>query len=634
MTTLAAAYATTGNNQLAQEALRSMLGPTGPIDCVGSGGLALVKTGPPLAMTRITPKAAPLDSFGCGRIMVDGHSLTYTDMGCLGPDPSQDTVARWAARLRGHYIVVLSIPRTGDVYVIADRTSTIPMYWRMAGDIVVIAAEALPLARAQVGDARTRVTLRHDAIYEFMASGHLWGDDTYWNEVQRVGPGSMLRLQRTGPQVVVYWEMRPQPMRMSWQEAQSRLSAAIQADMACVPDGNGVLTLSGGADSRALLGLMHRTGRRCEAVSYSYGDQFAADHDMEIGRYYARKLGVPHHVYCADVTPDRIIRDFERTVEITGGETDAATAQEAILGEEFYADMCGRYDWMLRGDEVWGWGDGVLSAMTALWQVFLLTLDQLPQPRQLLRTQAFAQGLQCLSIRHRQMIAQAAGHGYDFNAMKDYLYWRHREARLLQNIAYFRRRYLPHFAPFLFGHALEVVKTLPAPMRIRKKLFLATVTAMFPDLFTDSAAPIAGTPVQSRFTMLYAHAEYRDYIRTAIISNPPAVWDELFDREALDKWMSAVVLGPVQQKPRSDRRFDRARRIYAIMKASGPLRDTAMMFAIWTRRLRFPARDVTYLNRLLTLSRALTLAESAGHLHSGGHAPQATATPRTRDHDP
>jgi hypothetical protein len=305
---------------------------------------------------------------------------------------------------------------------------------------------------------------------------------------------------------------------------------------------------------------------------------------------------------------DRVIRDFEKSVRITCGGSDNATAQDAMLGESFYREMAGSYAYMIRGDEVWGWGDRVLSKQMALWQVFLLNLDQLTAPRRLLRAEAFGAGMD--ELRRSQDEALNEVGPAKPNAVKDYFYWRHREARLIQNMRYYARNFLPHYAPFLFGDGIAVVRRLPRSMRVRKRLFLYTMQEMFPDLFMDDTAPTKTTPIKSRFHILYEQKKYKDYLRHVLLDDPPVLWFELFDRPAFERWFEETTAPAGERKAKVERHYGLGRKAYDLMRRSELFLGIAMALGVRTRRLRFPALPPNFLNRLLTLARSLKIAEN------------------------
>jgi len=128
-------------------------------------------------------------------------------------------------------------------------------------------------------------------------------------------------------------------------------------------------------------------------------------------------------------------------------------------------------------------GDGVIIVLNqemAFWQCFLFNLDEFSQPKRILKSESFSHALQYLKALRKCLAAEFRGETSALNDLKDYLYWRHRESRLLQNMAYFRRCYLPHFAPFLFDHTLAVIRTIPGKLRIQKTLFLEMARTEFP----------------------------------------------------------------------------------------------------------------------------------------------------------
>jgi hypothetical protein len=522
-----------------------------------------------------------------------------------GACDSEQAVQFWGAQLRGNFQVYLH-HRGLDVHAfIADRASTYPLYFTSCQGCVT---SPEPLSFAGLVPFGWVPRLRSEAVYEYFACGYLLRDAGWWQDVTRLGPGKVLWVERGRPRVFAYWELRIEPARKSTDELRSDLIEAIAVDSRSIPEGRAILSLSGGYDSRALLGIMHRAGRDFEAVSFNFGDEFDAEWDNSVGAYFARKLGVRHTMHVVPPpAADLIISQLSAAVDATGGEDDTVLTQDAFLGESFYGGLAGRFDYLLRGDECWGWGDYVLTRQMALWQVMLVELNQLPQPRRLLTPTAFADGDRHLRSIHQQCLAEAPPSSGP-NDIKDFLYWRQREARILQNMTQYRRMFFPHYAPFLFGSALDVVRRLPTTWRCRKAMFRRAMEHEFPELFLDEKMPSSLTPRVSRLDRFFQSTELREFTRDALIDNPPALLAERFDRANFERWFDAVV-APRKGKDQSSRKHDSRRWVYDLLRTNRYLLAATTATLAATGRLTAPSLDNTYLFRLLGLSLALRAYE-------------------------
>jgi hypothetical protein len=194
--------------------------------------------------------------------------------------------------------------------------------------------------------------------------------------------------------------------------------------------------------------------------------------------------------------------------------------QDAFLGEGFYQELAESYDFMVRGDEVWGWGDYAANSQMAFRECILFNLNELLHPQRLLKPDAFGDGVQYLENLMGRLAAECGAQDIPANDLKDCLYWRHREARLLQGMAYFRRCYLPHQAPFLFDRTLAVIQKIPGEFRIKKRLFIKMCEAKFPELFCDKTAILPYSSDTNNFSVLYGNERFKEFIRGNLLEGP------------------------------------------------------------------------------------------------------------------
>ena len=582
---------------------------------------------------RLTPGLRFVQNTGDEAGFLDQRDFTLAWVGnprqnsrLLGADPdaliaamqSEAALCQWAQGLRGQFQILLHHKSTNRTALIVDRVSTLPAYYTHH-DGVVVAPE--PLAFANLAPHGWSPQTRNGAIFEDMASGHLLEDGCWWNEVRRLGPGQILWVEEGESRCLRYWEMRPTPTAKPAADRVAELQAAIDQDCQAIPPGKAILTLSGGYDSRALLGMLKREGRDFETVSYSLSDEYDRDFDETVGSYFAGKLGVRHTCYVvAPPSVDSICEQMWLAIAATGGECDNVVTQDAFLGAKFYTDLANRFDYLLRGDECWGWGDFVLTSQMALWQVMLLRLDQIAPTGRFLTKSGWRQGNDYLSQRHAEILADAPGGGQR-NDAKDFLYWRHRETRLLQNMAQYRHMFLPHYAPFLFGNSLEVVRGLPVGLRCRKHLFRQTMEQQFPELFCDSKMPTSLRPRVSRIERLFREPEFLDFARDLLVERVPAGLGNLLDRSGMKRWIADVAT-PRQGKSTSARRYDSLRSAYDVLRKNRYMLATVTATMAATNRLKSPIVECDYLFRILCL--AMTLRTYEGRLSTAQQAKQPT----------
>jgi hypothetical protein len=515
----------------------------------------------------------------------------------------------WVRSITGHFQLVIYSHDLCSLNIFSDKTSTHPVFYTEISDYILITPE--PLSLKTMRKFGFNPTIRTGAFFEFMASGHLWGDGTYWNETKRLGPGQFINCSSGGIKVESYWKMIYEPKSKNKNLLLSELFEAVQRDIDLLPTGRGILTLSGGYDSRGLLGLLKQSKAEFHAISYSFGEDFSHNSDAGVGKYFANKLNIPHRFYKACIDdPSRLIDDIRKSVIATGGQSDVVVAQDAFLGISFYKDLAKDYDYLLRGDEIWGWGDHVINLDMAFWQCLLFNLNEFPQPEKILKNDKYSLAVEYLNDKRKEYSAEYTEPAKDLDSVKDYLYWRHREARLLQNMAYFRRCYISHFAPFLFDNTISVIRTIPSKLRIRKRLFLEMMRKQFPDLFLDRNSPTPYISGFNRFDLIYQNEIFREFVVECLIKEPAESFKEVFEVDIFTKWVQSVLDNTNSEISNIQKAYNIKRFINNVLRRNQFLLAHIKSILARLNHIQFPVLNSVYLFRILVLSLALKEYES------------------------
>lgn len=544
-----------------------------------------------------------------GHPLYDGRPLQQVSTEELMHDLSGRRWQLVCDHLGGHFQMLFYHRRLHECLVLADKVSTHPIYYTETERYLALTPE--PLSLRALRNWSWSAIPRQGAIFEFLASGHLWADGTFWENALRLGPGQRLCFDGADLQKESYWSMVYNPADEPKPTLTARLHEAVQNDLAALPQGRAALTLSGGYDSRALLGLLHSSRRDFFCVSYSFGENLTPNSEAAIAKHFANKLGVPHHIYKTELhDSSRLIGDIQRAIAATGGESDVVVAQDAFLGSAFYEELSRQCDYIVRGDEVWGWGGHVLNREMAFWQCYLFNLDEFSQPERILKSEAFSRALQYLNAQRACLAGEYQGEAPVPDDLKDFLYWRHRESRLLQNMAYLRRCYLPHFAPFLLDRTLAVIRTIPAKLRIRKTLFLEMAQVEFPGLFMDPSVPTLSMATPSRFELIYSKPEVQFFLKECLLANPSATLREILEVAHWEQWVNSTLTERLSTSQQQKRGYN-LRRFVKVILRNQQASAGAKALLLRLGRLSVPVQSSSYLFRLAVLSLALQEYEKA-----------------------
>lgn len=511
--------------------------------------------------------------------------------------------------LKGHFELIFYSFNDRRFIAIADKVSTIPIYLLEFENYLIITPE--PLSLKALYELGWKPSIRKGAIFEFLASGHLWGEGTFWEDVYRLGPGKYINCKEEQIEVNTYWEMVYENLNWDQETIQNELLYSIEQDFKTLPEGKILLTLSGGYDSRGLLGFLkgHYEGK-FDTISYSFGEENQKS-DANVGKYYANKVGIPHSHHKVDLTNiNRLITDIEKVVVATGGESDVVVAQDSFLGITFYEQLYKNHDYLFRGDEVWGWGDYVINGQMAFVESLLFNLNELPHPSKILLAKQYEQGIEHLKDLRNREITEATKYNIKPNDLKDYIYWKNREARLLQNMRYFRNLYIPQFTPFTLDETLYCIKNIPAKYRVRKKYFRDIMRETFPQLFLDDNHPTPYLNFENRFEIIFKNEHFQSYIKYKLIINPPKSIESMMDREALERWINTIFNGE-KYSHQAKGYYNLVLSINNLLSNSKNILPYIKFFTINLGLKKFPVQDENYLFRILVLSISLKNYETS-----------------------
>jgi hypothetical protein len=318
----------------------------------------------------------------------------------------------------------------------------------------------------------------------------------------------------------------------------------------------------------------------------------------------AKESGLPWKLFTT--TGADLVENIPEVIRATGGECDVACSQDAFLGPMFYEAMAEEYDFLLRGDEIWGWGDTVRSTQEAFVQCLLFNLNELPHPERLLRQSALTASIDALH-EERRKISEASPYISErrFDDFKDEVYWDHRESRLLQNMAHYRRGFIPHLAPLMYDRTLDVIQKIPAPYRVRKKMFLSAMRMAFPKLFSiqGDVRPRMGLNLERAISL---DSKLQELISECLVDNLPVALETVFDRDRLKAWVNRTIHQEGAPTVRTERHvYSLLRSLNAKLRKVPFIRSFLLDIARRSGRLRFPVVSSNYVFRLSILSLAL-----------------------------
>jgi asparagine synthase (glutamine-hydrolysing) len=220
---------------------------------------------------------------------------------------------RFAARLNGGFVAAIWDRRARRLLVANDRLGTYPLYYaRPDGALLFASGVRALLASPSVSRAIDPV-----AVQEFFTFDHVLGDRTLVGAVKLLPQASVLSVCDGQVAIEPYWPLRYPALHEARPEAwylEQFVHLLKQAVARQQPDGlpAGIL-LSGGMDSRLLLGPLRELGATVEALTFG----IPGCDDARIAKELAEAVGSRHRFF--ELEPDWLQRKADDAVRATDG---------------------------------------------------------------------------------------------------------------------------------------------------------------------------------------------------------------------------------------------------------------------------------------------------------------------------
>lgn len=264
-----------------------------------------------------------------------------------GSDPAEVLLRGWQVegeaflrRLNGMFTFAAWTGRTRTLTLVTDRFGLRPLFYASTPDTFVASTELkaiLPTPGVDRGWSEAGVS-------EFFAFGHFITDRTLFAGIRQVPPATTLTFTADGrTEQQTYWKPSLEPSRDSEADQVAQLGERLAraVELRARPGEHLGISLSGGLDSRTLLGLVPPDR---DLRSVCLGIDGGIDHRS--AAELARIAGVPHHAYVLD---SRVLDNFEANLRQMVRLTDGHYLDQGIVMPTMATYRDQGIDFLLRG---------------------------------------------------------------------------------------------------------------------------------------------------------------------------------------------------------------------------------------------------------------------------------------------
>lgn len=221
---------------------------------------------------------------------------------------------------------------TRSLRVLTDPHGLHPVYYAFQNGTLLFSTKPAPLLQSGL------VTWKLDrrAVLDFFSYEHLTGDSTFADSMKTLAPGTILSVERGQLRLCSYLRPEPAeaPVPKSARETAKRLFEGLSTSVSrSLPEAGRVgVTLSGGMDSRALLGLALQHG--ADVKAYTFG--LAGCPDIHYARQITGACKIAHTV--VEVDGSHLPKWLDHGIYVTGGMVNCIHYHILALAEILASD--------------------------------------------------------------------------------------------------------------------------------------------------------------------------------------------------------------------------------------------------------------------------------------------------------
>jgi len=378
--------------------------------------------------------------------------------------------------LEGAFHVVIYNDETKTITLFNDRVGIVPFYWKKGKEHFSFAPRIRLLTRKEITKEPNL-----GAIINFLSVGHFLGPSTQLKNVNLLTPATILTINTTDLSVTEkrYWNLVYEPdEHSSKNELVKKLGNAIQDSVELFndrEDGKSGIFLSGGWDSRAILGAMLKMDLPPELVVTNGNSDETPYTDTWLAKKMATKLDLPYR-FCkreANAGVEKWLDGIHR------GEITTANNPESFGLHQLSPDVFKEIDYIMKGDVTWGSGDLAPTRELSIGKVVPYPLME--KVKNILNRDVAEQADEL----YEEQIDGVMRHckNKDWTQRRDYLWQMGGINRYILGLGISDEEHIQVRRPLLTGMVFKEYTKVPQKYRILKNLFIETLKTNYPKVF-------------------------------------------------------------------------------------------------------------------------------------------------------
>ena len=379
--------------------------------------------------------------------------------------------------LEGAFHIFVVDKKARELSIINDRLGALPLFWTNNDENFCFSYKPGFINRHGPSD------IDHKGLITFLIAGYCLGSTTLLKNVNYLTPASILdiNLKTLHLKKRKYWDLKYAPDNdSSANELANDLNDAILGSLELFLSNRAEhfgIFMSGGWDSKGLLGGALRL-KYSPSVLITNGESMQMPYsDTYIAKRISDDFCIPLFFNPRNVTlsTQHCLDGIHKCELITD------TCPEVFGQHLLSPDKFGNIDFVLKGDEIWGWQDYASNRKQAIGNVMPNAVSG--TLLDLLQDDLSSDSLSIYESEIESVLGNYNA-GSSWNDVKDYLYLNARVNRYIFGLGSSDEAHIQVRRPFLTKKTMDVLARIPEHLRVQKNLYKQLLRKKYPKMFS------------------------------------------------------------------------------------------------------------------------------------------------------
>lgn len=446
------------------------------------------------------------------------------------------------AKLKGSFALCFIDTSQKSVAFFSDKRNSRSYFLSTTDQETQIATRVDFLARTTLKHGKLEINKQ--AVIQYLIRGAFHSSHTLFNSINKINAATGLTISEGTITQQTYWSLQykkhttvskytePDLIEEGHQLIKNALEQCIQQFS------DPILFLSGGVDSRVILGLLGDLDYIKKTAAITWGIHPIQDgDDLDTATTLANKTGINQQIYHFETS--NVQNHIHHA--ISGVDCRVDILDSPALSP-LWESLGNNYDCFINGDECFGWHDKVQNTDSALTIVGYWGLEKAARIADWIHPEERSNIKESLTQTLNDMVSRT--HTNDANDQKDAIYYHERVGNILNGQLVSKLPYMHPVQPLLDEDVVEFVSRIPQEYRHDKYLLRLILQHKYPKLAQLPYASCKALPTTTHLQKVtHENQVLQSFLQKELFENINSLLTSLIDFDKVKTVYNAFFYG-------------------------------------------------------------------------------------------